>query len=44
MGLILALLTVLSSAGFLYYMGKSGSKWDMENDDKEKYAPLKVEL
>ncbi|MDQ0483809.1 hypothetical protein QO000_002793 [Alkalihalobacillus hemicentroti] len=36
MGLILAVLTILSSAGFLYYMGKSGYKWDSdEKGNKE---------
>lgn len=30
MGLIVAILTTLSTAGFLYYMGKSGYKWDTE--------------
>ncbi len=33
MGLLIAVLTILSSAGFLYYMGKSGHKWDMEDHE-----------
>lgn len=36
-GLIIAILTILSSAGFLYYMGKSGYSWNMdENEEKSK--------
>lgn len=34
-GFIIALLTILSSAGFLYYMGKSGQKWDMSQGEEE---------
>lgn len=35
MGFILAVLTILSSAGFLYYMGKSGYKWDSEEKENK---------
>lgn len=35
MELIIAILVVLSSAGALYYMGKSGFKWGKNNDDDE---------
>lgn len=35
MELIIAILVVLSSAGALYYMGKSGFKWGKKMDDDE---------
>jgi hypothetical protein len=34
MGLFIAILTILSSAGFLYYMGRSGYSWRMDEDDE----------
>ena len=34
MGLLIAILTILSSAGFLYYMGRSGYSWRMDEDDE----------
>lgn len=36
MGLVIALLGVLSSAGVIYYMGKSGFKWGENIDVDEK--------
>ncbi|SIS45672.1 hypothetical protein SAMN05421687_104149 [Salimicrobium flavidum] len=33
MGFAIAVLSVLSSAAFLYYMGRSGFKWG-ENNEK----------
>lgn len=34
MGLFIAILTILSSAGFLYYMGRSGYSWKTDEDDE----------
>ena len=36
MELVIAILAVLSSAGILYYMGKSGFKWGENVDQDEK--------
>ncbi len=33
MGLIYTLLSILSSAMFLYYWGKSGYDWGTDNED-----------
>ncbi len=33
MGLFIAILTILSSAGFLYYMGRSDYSWKMDEED-----------
>ncbi|SDJ12162.1 hypothetical protein SAMN04490247_0836 [Salimicrobium halophilum] len=33
MGFVIAVLSVLSSVVFLYYMGKSGFKWGERNKD-----------
>lgn len=34
MGLFIVILTTLSSAGFLYYMGRSGYSWKMDVNDE----------
>jgi hypothetical protein len=33
MGFVIAILSILSSAGFLYYWGKSGYDWGSEEKD-----------
>ncbi len=33
MNLIITILIILSSAGFLYYLGKSGYDWGGEKDE-----------
>lgn len=36
MEIVIAILAILSSAGILYYMGKSGFKWGESIDQDEK--------
>ncbi|GGC77510.1 hypothetical protein GCM10007216_05040 [Thalassobacillus devorans] len=35
MGLIIAILAIVSSAGFLYYWGKSGFDWGISQPNKK---------